>query len=68
METLGSSVSSPLLPNIKKSVVEWAARWNLFMQIGLSTTSIYGSDGQLSGNPTTFKYGLSGQPTELPTF
>ena len=79
METVGSSVGSQLLPNVKKWaaqwVVEWAAHGNVAMQIRLPTTSIYGYSGQLSvqlsGQPTTFRYGyggqFSGQPTELPT-
>ena len=53
----------------------WAAHWNFAMQIRLPTSSIYRNSGQLSaqlsGQPTTFKYGtseqFSGQPTELPT-
>ena len=64
METVNSSVGSGL-----DCLLEFV------MQIRLSTTSIYGYNGQLSrqisGQPTTFKYGisvqLSGQPTELPT-
>ena len=83
METVGSSVGNQLLPNVKKvgsSVgsgvgCPWAAHGNFAMQIRLPTTSIYGYSRylsvQLSGQPTTFKYGysgqFSGQPTELPT-
>ena len=79
METVGSSVGSQLLPNVKKvgsSVgsgvgCPWAAHGNFTMQIRLPTTSIYGYSGQLSGQPITFKYGysgqFSGQPSELPT-
>ena len=79
METVGSSVGSQLLPNVKKWAAQWAVEWaahgNFAMQIWLPTTSIYGYSGQhsvqLSGQPTTFKYGyswqFSGQPTDLPT-
>ena len=82
METVGSSVGSQLLPNVKKVASSvgsgvgcpWAAHGNFAMQIILPTTSIYGYSGQLSvqlnGQPTTFKYGysgqFSGQPTALP--
>ena len=64
MKTVGSSVSSPLIPNVKKwavqLAVEWAAHGNVAMQIRLPTTSMYGGSGQLSGQPTTFKYRNSG--------
>ena len=36
------------------------------MQMRLPTTSIYGKSGQVGGQPTTFKYCNSGQPTERP--
>ena len=63
METVGSSVGSQLLPNMKKWAAQWAAEWaahgNFAMQISLPTTSIYGYSWQLSrqlsGQPTTFK-------------
>ena len=65
METVGSSVGSPLLPNIKKWAAQWAAElaahWNLAMQMRQPTTSIYGKSGQLSGQPTTSKDEKSGQ-------
>ena len=68
METLGSSVGSPLLPNVKKLAAQWAmelaAQGNFAMQIRMPTTFIYGYSGQFSGQlsrqPTTFKYGNSG--------
>ena len=71
--SVGSSVGSPLLPNMKKvgsSVgsgvgCPWAAHGNFAMQSRLPTTSIYGNSGQLSGQlsrqPTTSKYEKSGQ-------
>ena len=67
-ETLGSSVGSPLLPNVKKWAAQWAmelaAPGNFAMQIRMPTTSIYGYSGQFSGQlskqPTTFKYANSG--------
>ena len=66
METVGSSLGSPLLPNIKKWATQWTAEWaahgNLAMQIRLPTTSIYGNSGQLSGQPTNSKYEKSGLP------
>ena len=66
LETVGSSVCSPLLPNIRKWAAqcsaEWAAHGNFAMQIRLpTTTSIYRNSGQLSGQPTTSKYEKSGQ-------
>ena len=78
-ETVGSSVGSELLPNLKKWAAQWAVEWaahgNFDMQIRLSTNYIYGGSGQLSGQlsgqPTTFEYGncgqFSGQPTDLCT-
>ena len=47
METVGSSVGSPLLLNMKKWAADWAAHGNFAMQIRLPTT-IYGDGGQLS--------------------
>ena len=69
METVGSSVSSQLLQNMKKWAAQWAvesaAHGNFAMQIRLPTTSIYGYSGQLSGQlsgqPPTVMYGSSGQ-------
>ena len=77
METVGSSVGSsvgcPLLPymeTVGSSVgsgvgCPWAAHRNFAMSIRLPTTSIYGNNGQLSGQlsrlPTTSIYGNSGQ-------
>ena len=78
-ETVGSSVGSSLLPNMKKCAAQWAVEWaahgNFAMQIRLPTTYIYGDTGQLSGQlsvqPSTFKYVNSGQfswqPTDLCT-
>ena len=45
METVGSSVGSPLLPNMKKWAAEWAAHGahgNFAMQIKLPTNSAHG--------------------------
>ena len=57
-EKVGSSVGSGV-------GCPWAAHWNFAMQIRLPTTSIYGYSRklsvQLSGQPTTFNYGNSGQ-------
>ena len=74
MVTVGSSESSPLLPNMKKWAAQWEAEWaahgNFAMQIRLPTTSIDGNSGQLSGQPTASKYEkcglLSGQWSGLP--
>ena len=60
METVGCSVGSLLLPNLKKWAAQWTAEWaahgNFAMQIRLPTTSMYGNSGQLSKQPTNSKY------------
>ena len=58
--SVGSSVGSPLLRNMKKWAaqwtVEWAANGNFAVQTSLPTSSIYGNIGQLGGQPITSKY------------
>ena len=69
METMGSSVGSPILANMKKvgnSVgsgvgCPCAAHEDFAMQFRLHTTSIYGNSRQLSGQSTTSNYEKSGQ-------
>ena len=65
METVGSSVGSSILPDMKKwtaqSAVEWAAHGNFAMQIRLRTTSIYmyGDSGQLCRQLVPFHLGFA---------